>query len=214
MRKKIPPVVKTPLHNSNERKAIEYLLESSPNAERVRTRLKQKERKEFLAKIAANFPTADAALKTKKEQAAILGVWGTDRSTRKWVKRYFRRARDIVFGAYKFKTVYGDRHRKRHLNYEEYINSHLWGARKSRYYREHGRKCAACGSAEHIQLHHMVYTARDGTEPDKNLVALCDYHHTEFHVLHGSSGNMKELTLVYVEEVRSGIPREAMSLVQ
>lgn len=109
MRKKLPPVARTPLHNSSASKTIEYLLEASPNAGKIRHRLKLKEREAFFREIEAEFPIKLAALKSKKEVLAIVGRWRHDRSARKWVKRYFRKARDTVYGKYRFKTVYSRR---------------------------------------------------------------------------------------------------------
>jgi hypothetical protein len=64
--------------------------------------------------------------------------------------------------------------------YQVYIKSKWWTKRKNKYYQENGRKCAICNSSEHIQLHHLKY-GNFGEEKDQDLLALCRFHHTDFH---------------------------------
>lgn len=203
MRKQLPPIAKTLIHDSsNHRKVIEYLLEGSPYRQKVRGRLRNQDRKVFLAKMEAEYPIAVAALMSKSKVNRLVALW--DRPLRKAAKRYFKRARVVVHGTGKHRP--NIQRRQKRLTYREYIHSPLWEGRKNLYYQKHGKRCAICRSPERVQLHHMVYTAFNGTEPDQNLIAFCDMHHADFHAKHGSSGNMMEDTLVYVEETKAGVP--------
>jgi hypothetical protein len=91
---------------------------------------------------------------------------------------------------------------KNKLTYHEYIHSKLWLRRRIAFYKKFGEICAACGTKRRIQLHHMRYTAYDGTEPDCNLVALCDDHHAEYHALHGTTHDMVSTTFAFIQSVR------------
>ena len=206
--KKLPPIAKIPIHNSKNRGVIEYLLEDSPNRNKILQRIKEKTRKQFLLDLEEKVPLKVAASATKTEIRNYITTLGIDRPTRKLVKRYFRRARTVLFGVkYTFKTVYGEEHKPKNkrFTYNEYIQSSVWSKRKNLYYREIGRKCAACGNSVKIHLHHMIYTKFDGTEPNKNLVALCEEHHNQYHNTYGTSGNMKATTYEFIENVRAGI---------
>lgn len=60
--------------------------------------------------------------------------------------------------------------------YRSYINSPRWAERKRDYYSRHPRRCAACGTTERVDLHHVSY-ARLGNELDEDLLPLCRHHH-------------------------------------
>lgn len=90
--------------------------------------------------------------------------------------------------------------RKRKSKYDTYINSPLWTERKNKYYQIHRRQCAACGSFNHIHLHHMVYE-KYGEEPDEHLIPLCDNHHKDYHSKNGTQRHMIERTMAYVATI-------------
>jgi hypothetical protein len=66
--------------------------------------------------------------------------------------------------------------------YAEYINSAAWRRRCIKFYETCGRICAACGSAEDLNVHHMAYTHM-GHERDEELAVLCAACHAEYHAL-------------------------------
>jgi hypothetical protein len=70
-------------------------------------------------------------------------------------------------------------------DYDTYINSRTWRARKVAYYATHARVCAACGTSENVHLHHRTYV-RMGTELDADLTPLCEAHHTVVHQYHAA----------------------------
>ncbi len=200
MRRKISSVVKTPIHNSSERKVIEFLLEGSPNVNKVRQRLKERERRELLKQLEGEFSVLAAAEKSKSEIAILVAERATDKGARHVIKRFFRRCRQLKNGTGRFaQKAASAKRRKLRLSYNEYIHSPAWTARRNHYWQTHTKRCVICTSAEYVDLHHMVYTAFDGTEPDSNLVALCHDHHFQYHEQHGSSGNMNATTLAFID---------------
>lgn len=36
-----------------------------------------------------------------------------------------------------------------------------------------GRKCQACGSMQHLQVHHMQFRSHSGDDSEENLITLC-----------------------------------------
>lgn len=83
--------------------------------------------------------------------------------------------------------------------YDIYITSHWWIKRKNLYYKTHKRECVACGSTEHINLHHLVY--KDfGKELDKNLKPLCRVCHEEFHSIYGVKNDLYKETMQFIED--------------
>ena len=68
------------------------------------------------------------------------------------------------------------------INYQDYIKSDEWAARRRKYYATHKRECRACGSKKNLNLHHKTY-ARLGNEKDIDLVVLCRTCHNSLHIL-------------------------------
>ena len=68
-------------------------------------------------------------------------------------------------------------------NHADYISSRKWHNRKARYYRDHDKRCNACGTKDKIHLHHKTYV-RMGSELDEDLVPLCESCHTKVHKIH------------------------------
>ncbi len=82
--------------------------------------------------------------------------------------------------------------------YHRYISSHRWAKRRRRYFATHPNWCFLCGSKEDVVLHHLTYE-RLGMEEDKDLMALCSFHHKEFHdSIGGSKKNMVQETFAFV----------------
>lgn len=69
------------------------------------------------------------------------------------------------------------------LQYERYIQSTHWAARKRSFFSRHPRKCRGCGSTDDIQLHHGTYE-RMGCELDSDLFPVCQICHNFIHELH------------------------------
>lgn len=82
--------------------------------------------------------------------------------------------------------------------YQLYITSKWWIERKNRYYQNNKRICTACGSFEHIVLHHMVYK-NYGNEKDTHLTPLCQNCHSEFHRTYLLKKDMIKSTLQFIE---------------
>lgn len=67
-------------------------------------------------------------------------------------------------------------------DYEKYMKSPEWSARKAAYYEEHHRECRSCGDDEkEVHLHHRTY-ARIYQEEDGDLVPLCRDCHAMLHL--------------------------------
>jgi hypothetical protein len=71
--------------------------------------------------------------------------------------------------------------------YERYMASDHWKARKDRYFRTHEKRCAACGSVDEVQLHHLSYE-KMGREPNDDLMPLCQICHSLVHEYHQAVG--------------------------
>ena len=90
----------------------------------------------------------------------------------------------------------------RRLTYEVYIKSPIWEQVRNRYYRRNPSRCAACGTAQHIHLHHMIY-GKFGEEKDNELVPLCEMHHSQYHAKNGTKRNMIASTRAFIEKIRA-----------
>ena len=86
--------------------------------------------------------------------------------------------------------------------YSVYIKSKWWTKRKNKYFQDNGRKCAICSSSEHIQLHHLKY-GNFGEEKDVNLLALCRFHHLDFHEQYGCNTKTmyEDMTEYFMEQM-------------
>ena len=64
-----------------------------------------------------------------------------------------------------------------------------WGRIRDEFIRESGSKCAACGKATNLEVHHIIPVAKDKTlELDKsNLIVLCENKSIFCHLILGHS---------------------------
>jgi phage terminase large subunit GpA-like protein len=69
------------------------------------------------------------------------------------------------------------------VDYQEYITSEHWRARKTAYYLKHPKVCVGCGSRNDIHLHHHTYK-NFTKERDEDLVPLCETCHKAVHKYH------------------------------
>lgn len=189
MRKRLK-TAQTPIHNSSKTRNKEYLVVEQYIPLKGNNGPKNKERKEFIENVATKFNFAN---QSKKGTIKFINSF-KERWKRKILRRKMKVERSIAAG----RPI---RKRKHRYTYSEYIKSPEWAQRRNSFYKEFGRRCKACGSTTYVELHHMVYTAFDGTEPNRNLVALCKSHHADYHNRYGSAGNMLETTHIFLEEI-------------
>lgn len=85
------------------------------------------------------------------------------------------------------------------MTYRSYMKSRYWKKRKNDYFGKFGKRCEVCGKRAGVTLHHKKYDPElYGKEPDDFFVALCEYHHNEFHTNHLTSSDMTTETDLYV----------------
>lgn len=66
------------------------------------------------------------------------------------------------------------------FNYQAYLKSDEWKARRERALTISHHACQICNSPSHLQVHHRSYE-RIGREVDSDLIVLCSKCHTVFH---------------------------------
>ena len=125
----------------------------------------------------------DVRLGRKKKKPKM---YKTSRKERRAVKA-------SKYGIYKI-----PKKKKHRPNYHVYIVSRQWKKRRSKYYSRYGKKCFVCFTDKRITLHHNNYQNL-GYEKDKDLVALCWYHHDEIHnlVLNNKDIKLNNAHVVY-----------------
>ena len=70
------------------------------------------------------------------------------------------------------------------VNYEEYLQSEKWQAKRREVFATSKHRCRACFSRRYVlHVHHMTY-AHLGDEPLSDLVILCSVCHGAVHMLH------------------------------
>jgi phage terminase large subunit GpA-like protein len=87
------------------------------------------------------------------------------------------------------------------MSYRQYMQSEQWARVKAAYYARHRQQCRACGSKQHIDLHHRSYD-RMGYETDRDLVPLCESCHAVVHQLHRAMRGQLSLTAVTGQVIR------------
>ena len=65
-------------------------------------------------------------------------------------------------------------------NYQEYLNSEGWKAKRNMILNMWGNRCALCNEGGELHLHHRAYE-RKGNEDPYDLIPLCKKHHEIFH---------------------------------
>lgn len=70
---------------------------------------------------------------------------------------------------------------QRHEDYQAYLQSGTWHAKRQPILKRAAGRCERCHTANvRLEVHHMVYRGR-GHERDDDLVALCPSCHAEVH---------------------------------
>jgi len=73
------------------------------------------------------------------------------------------------------------------LEHEKYLKSATWGKKREEVFAHYGRKCASCGSTDHLSVHHISYITYNkkgkGKELMRELIPLCRHHHHLVHAL-------------------------------
>lgn len=95
--------------------------------------------------------------------------------------------------------------------YTDYIAGAAWADRKKRYYSTHAKVCKACGTTQHIQLHHLTYK-RLGDELDADLMPLCHKHHQAVEEFKHPNNTIAQATWEMVEWVSTGVRRQVIYL--
>jgi 5-methylcytosine-specific restriction endonuclease McrA len=67
-------------------------------------------------------------------------------------------------------------------NYQDYIRSEAWKARKAEAIHKAGYKCSKCGNIGKLECHHNAYN-RLGAELDSDLLVVCEKCHKKIHNL-------------------------------
>ena len=91
--------------------------------------------------------------------------------------------------------------------YLAYLASPAWRARRAAFVATHGAlRCAACGSGERADLHHLTYE-RLGAELDADLTPLCRRCHEAVHHAQRQSGrSLADVTRRYIRRRSLDLP--------
>lgn len=67
--------------------------------------------------------------------------------------------------------------------YQDYLQTETWLAKRDKALTYYGRKCYLCGASEDVQIdvHHNTYERAPGNELLSDLIPLCHEHHEMFH---------------------------------
>ena len=71
--------------------------------------------------------------------------------------------------------------RRRNREYEEYMRSDEWAAKRKRALERACHQCTGCGAQERLQVHHKSYLRFGGGELDRDLTVLCESCHRDTH---------------------------------
>jgi len=88
--------------------------------------------------------------------------------------------------------------------YKDYIKSPQWKLRTEIYWREHGKRCAACGNIDRPTVHHTHYGFL-GRETDAHVIGLCWPCHKELHDLYGTKTVMQAETAEFIANKKMGV---------
>jgi hypothetical protein len=101
------------------------------------------------------------------------------------------------------------RRTSRGRQYDAYIVSDVWVARREAYFTTHERRCIGCGTTEEVVLHHRTYArSGKGRELDMDLAAVCRSCHHAIHAYHKlRHGSLDKATKTVLAHIRaSGEP--------
>lgn len=67
------------------------------------------------------------------------------------------------------------------MNYQEYLQSDHWQTMREIALNIHGRRCAACGYWNDLNVHHKHYRSLWNEDPKEDLMVLCSHCHEQTH---------------------------------
>jgi len=86
-------------------------------------------------------------------------------------------------------------------DYHKYMASDTWAAKRVAAFKALGRNCKVCGTAKNIQVHHKTYKRLGRENVAKDLVILCQKHHSALHNFHQKGEfSLEEATVYYVAQ--------------
>lgn len=74
-------------------------------------------------------------------------------------------------------------------NYNQYLSSPEWKERRKAILKRDNFQCQMCGTGKNLRVHHIHYSEILGTEPDEDLITVCDDCHKRIHRLDIELGN-------------------------
>ena len=92
------------------------------------------------------------------------------------------------------------------IDYETYIKSDAWKAKREKVLEFWGHQCATCCNVNELHVHHRTYE-RLGNELLTDLLPLCVYCHELFHEKMGRSnrmGHISEINDLFSQIIKVG----------
>lgn len=91
----------------------------------------------------------------------------------------------------------------RKSDYNKYISSNLWRARREKHFQMKGRICACCQSTKSIHAHHSSYENFATEKEIEDLVSLCKTCHFDLHDTHDKRNVcLTQHTFQFIENFR------------
>ena len=91
-------------------------------------------------------------------------------------------------------------------DYQTYLNSEGWKAKRAMILNMWGNRCALCNEGGLLQVHHRTYE-RKGNENPFDLIPLCEKHHEML-----NPKQEPELELSYEQSVRAAVAKMTLCL--
>jgi hypothetical protein len=85
------------------------------------------------------------------------------------------------------------------MDYEKYIQSKHWAAKRSLRLKIDDNKCQGCGKQESLHVHHKTYVRLGNEDAENDLITLCELCHDFVHKMH------KQWTLSLAEATNNAL---------
>lgn len=97
------------------------------------------------------------------------------------------------------------------MDYEKYIKSDAWAAKRRATFKAHGRACRICGEVRpDNQVHHKTYKRLGKENVAKDLVVLCQKHHSALHDFHQKGDlTLEDASVYYIARTRRAAQQRA-----